>query len=122
MQKMEGGGLGKRVVYVTSGRCEGRHEGGEGGGGQCPTKNPKVLLVQELETVTLERQRVNTARCSVDSRLTNTKFVSYNDWVPPNSRLPDVTHVTLSPRPRREQPGNEANHYPLVPKYPPTGV
>ena len=35
----------------------------------------------------------------VDSRLINAKFVNYNDRAPPPSRLPDVTHVTLSPRP-----------------------
>ena len=59
----------------------------------------------------------------------NTKFVSYNNQAPPPSRLPDVTHVTLSPRSRpspcfyilqviknwrREWPGNEANQPPFL--------
>ena len=54
----------------------------------------------------------------VDSRLINAKFVNYNDRAPPPSRLPDITHVTLSPFPSvfilrdqnwsRERPGNEA--------------
>ena len=38
--KTEGEGLGERVTCVTSGRREGRHEGG-----RCPTKNLEVLLV-----------------------------------------------------------------------------
>ena len=63
----------------------------------------------------------------VDSRLINAKFVNYNDRAPPPSRLPDVTHVTLSPRPspsvfileaiknwRWERPGNEANQQQLM--------
>ena len=49
------------------------------------------------------KDSVNTVCCPVDSRLINAEFVSYNDWSPPPSRLPshlpDVTHVTLSPRP-----------------------
>ena len=52
--------------------------------------------------ITRSKDSFNTARCSVDSRLINAKFVSYNDQVPPPSRLPsrlpDVMHVTLSPR------------------------
>ena len=38
--KTEGEGLGERVTCVTSGRREGRREGG-----RCPTKNLEVLLV-----------------------------------------------------------------------------
>ena len=41
------------------------------------------------------KDSVNTVRCSVDSKLLNAKFVSYNNWIPPPSRLCDVTHVTL---------------------------
>ena len=45
------------------------------------------------------KDSVNTVRCSVDSRLIIAKFVSYNDQALPLSCLPDVTHMTLSPRP-----------------------
>ena len=59
----------------------------------------------------------------VDSRLINAKIVNYNDRAPPPSRLPDVTHVTLSPRPsppgsdqklKAERPGNEATETPCL--------
>ena len=40
--KNGGEGLGERVTCVTSGRREGRREGG---GERCPTKNLEVLLV-----------------------------------------------------------------------------
>ena len=87
------------------------------------------ILSKNLSQTVNSKDSVNTARCSVDSRLINAKFVSYNYRAPPPSclpsrlpsRLPDVTHMTLSPRPspsvfilqaiknwRRERPGNEA--------------
>ena len=64
-------------------------------------KNLRVLLVisfQELQTVTFERQHQYTAHL-VNSRLIKAKFVGYNDQAPPPLCLPDITHVTLSPRP-----------------------
>ena len=73
--------------------------GGGGGGGQCLTKNLEVLKSHpRTEMVTLE-DSVNTARCSVDLRLIIVKFVNYNNRVPSPSRLPNVTHVILSPTP-----------------------
>ena len=72
-----------------------------------PTKNLEVLLylVQELETVTFERQRQYSSlfgRLEADECKV-CELQQYNDRAPPPSRLPsrlpDVTHVTLSPRP-----------------------
>ena len=57
------------------------------------------ILSKDLRLKRL-KDSVNTARCSVDLKLINASFVSYNDQAPPplmsiSSCLPDVTHVTL---------------------------
>ena len=74
--KTEGGGLGERITFVTSGRRE---------VGQCPTKNLKVLLVLFCPRTwdCNIKDSVNTVRCLVDLRLINAEFVSYNDRSPP---------------------------------------
>ena len=48
--------------------------------GWCLTKN---LLVISVETV-MFKDNVNTAHCLVDSRLINTRFVSYIGWALPH--------------------------------------
>ena len=45
-------------------------------------KNLEVFPVQEFETLAFERQCQYTACSSVDLRLINAKFVSYNDQAP----------------------------------------
>ena len=79
----------------------GRHEDRREGGGGYPTKNLKVLLVIYILSKNLRLQclkdGVNTARYSVDSRLINTRFESYNDQAHPLSLLPDIFLPGLSP-------------------------
>ena len=111
----------ERVMCMTSGRCEGRHEGA------VPDKeswDPSFKILSKTLRLKCLKDSVNTARYSVDSRLINTRFVSYKDWASPPSCLPsrlaDVMHMTLSPSRfcmlqaitnwRQERPGNEARN------------
>ena len=65
--------------------------------------SPSCNILSKNLKMCHSKDSVNTVCCPVDSRLINAEFVSYNDRAPPAlclpSRLPDVTHVTLSPRP-----------------------
>ena len=92
-EKTEGEGLGERVTCMTSGR----HEGAVPDEGSCDP-SCSIYLVQKLETVTFERQ------CQYSSlfgrfEADQPESLSYNDRAPPPSCLPDVMHVTLSPKP-----------------------
>ena len=85
----------ERVMCMTSGRHE----------GAVPNKeswDPSFKILSKTLRLKCLKDSVNTARYSVDSRLTNTRFVSYKDWASPPSCLPsclaDVMHMTLSPR------------------------
>ena len=64
---------------------------------------PSCNILSKNLRLLRSKDSVNTAHCSVDLRLINAKFVSYNGWaLPPSrlpSRLPEVTYMTLSPRP-----------------------
>ena len=80
---------------MMSGRREGRCKGG-----RCPTKNLKVLLEISClrETVMFERQRQYSlllGRLEPDQH----KVCELKDRALFPSHLPDVTHVTVSPRP-----------------------
>ena len=55
------------------------------------------ILSKKLETVTFERQHQYSLLFG-KPKADQCKVVIYNDRAPPPSRLPDVTHVTLSPR------------------------
>ena len=103
MQKRRGKAW-KKVTCVTLGRREGRHEGS--GAWRRVLRSFLQYFVQEIWTVTFERQYQYSSlfgRLEAD----NAKFVSYNCRSPPPlclpsrlpSLLPDVTHVTPSPRP-----------------------
>ena len=102
---------------MTSGRHEGRCEGGSTR--RRMSRSFLLYLVQKLETVTFERQRQYSSLFGRLEADINSKFVNYDDWVPPLSHLLDITHMTLSPKPfpfvfaycknwRRERPGNKA--------------
>ena len=82
---------------MTSGRHEGRCEGG--GARRRMSRSFLLYLVQKLETVTFERQRQYSSLFGRLEADINSKFVNYDDWVPPLSHLLDITHMTLSPKP-----------------------
>ena len=82
---------------MTSGRHEGRCEGGSAR--RRMSRSFLLYLVQKLETVTFERQRQYSSLFGRLEADINSKFVNYDDWVPPLSHLLDITHMTLSPKP-----------------------
>ena len=83
--KTEGEGLGEIVMCMTSCRHEGRHEGGKPGVDQ-----PRIY-------------RITSCNDAVFRTLQSQVFYKMNLKIlhrtPPPSCLPDVMHVTLSPRP-----------------------
>ena len=87
--KNGGESLGERVTCITPGRREGRQRGSI-----VRLRNLEVLLLTACSrTWEHSKDSVNTARYSVDSKLINTKFVSYNDWAhPPPLPLPSTWH------------------------------
>ena len=71
--------------------------------GQCPMKNLEFLHVIYILSKNLRLQSlkdsVSTAYYSVQLRLINTRFVSYNDRALLFSRLPNMMHASYSPSP-----------------------
>ena len=79
MQKQRGKAW-ERVTCTTSGRQWGSYEGGVPGK---ESWGPSCNILSKNLRLQHSKDNINTACCPVDSRLINTRFVSYNNRAPP---------------------------------------